>query len=599
MKMTKTLLLSLLLAAVGAAQVAAAQAPQMPVPQPPKTLLDTTYQRPAGREIKLHNGDDLQDALDSAKPGDTIVLDADATFIGNFRLTPKTGDGWIYIETAGIDQVAPPGQRVAPNTAAHMAKIESKNSDSAISAEPGAGHYRLVGLEITPASGAPRVYSLVNVDFVTSWVDGKVRTLAKEVAPQLAPSDDFPHDITVDRCYIHGSDTQDVRQGVVANGIAVAVIDSHISDIHDSTMDSQGILAYRTSGPLKIVDNFISATTENILFGGAGGPVNPYVPSDVEIRGNWLYKPLSWIPLTTGGKGKWAVKNNLEFKSAQRVVVSGNIMENDWQSAQMGTSVLLTPRVAQDQGGPHTVVDDIDIENNVIKNVNGGFTLTEFDDNVKDGTWHAETRRIRIANNLVLLREEKAPAGYRPIGIALGPTLQDVVFQHNTVQMMGKAPCYTSVWFNADQAWKWPPPQSYTSNIWILDNVLCRQPTGDWGAQGTEGLMNYMGSPRPLEPRFSGNVMLLVSDDFSHSFPPRNNVTSKINYVDASAGNFQLASPKWSQTTDGKLAGIDAASVQTATNSDAAGKIAAPPVAAPAPPTQGAAAPPPPDSHRP
>ncbi len=593
MTKTKTLLLSLLLGVLGAVQFAAAQAPEMPVPQPPKTLLDTTYQRPAGREIKVHNGDDLQAVLDGAKPGDTILLDADATFIGNFRLMPKTGDGWIYIESAGIDQVAQPGQRVGRSSAAHMAKIESKNSDSAISAQPGASHYRLVGLEIMPADGAPRIYSLVNVDFVTSWVDGKVRTLAKEVAPGLAPADDFPHDITVDRCYIHGSDTQDARQGVVANGINVAVIDSHISDIHDSTMDSQGILAYRTPGPLKIVDNFISATTENILFGGAGGPVNPYVPGDVEIRGNWLYKPLSWIPVTTAGRGKWSVKNNLEFKSAQRVVVSGNIMENDWQSAQLGTSVLLTPRVAQDQGGPHTVVNDIDIENNVIKNVNGGFTLTEFDDNVRDGTWHAETRRIRIANNLILLRDEKAPAGYRPIGFALGPLMEDVVLQHNTVQMIGKAPCYTSVWFNADQAWKWPPPQSYTSNVWILDNVLCRQPTGDWGAQGKDGLTNYMGSPQPLDPRFSGNVMLLTSDDTSHSFPPKNNVASKINYVDASAGNFELASPKWSQTTDGKIAGIDAMSVQTATNSDAAGKIVSLPAA---PPPQTTPAPPPPDS---
>lgn len=592
--MNKILMLSLLLGAVYAGELAKAQTTQMPVPEPPRTFLDTAYHRPGGHEIKIHDGDDLQSAIDTAHPGDAIVLDAGATFTGNFMLPPKAGDGWIYIETSGLDSLPPAGQRIPIAATSHMAKIQTRNSLPAIWLLPGAANYRFTGLEITPAAGAPRVYQLVNIDYLTSEVEAQFHNFAKNFAPGLFKRDAFPKNITIDRCYIHGSDTQDVRQGVVANGVGVAVVDSYISDIHDATLDSQGILAYRTPGPIKIVNNFISATTENILFGGGGGPTNPYVPGDIEIRGNWLYKPVSWIPLTTGGKGKWAVKNNLEFKSAQRVVVSGNIMENDWQSAQMGTSVLLTPRVAQDQGGPHTVVDDIDIENNVIKNVNGGFALTEFDDNVKDGTWHAETKRIKIANNLILLREESDPAGYRPIGFALGPTLEDVVFQHNTVQMMRKAPCYTSFWFNTDQAWKWPPPRSYTSNIWILDNVLCRQPTGDWGGQGTEGLTNYMGSPRPLDERFTGNVMLLGSDDSGHSFPPKNNVASKINYVDAAAGNFQLASPKWLQTTDGKIAGIDAASLQTATNSDAAGKIVSQPVS---PPPQGGTAQP--DSHRP
>jgi hypothetical protein len=67
--------------------------------------------------------------------------------------------------------------------------------------------------------------------------------------------------------------------------------------------------------------------------------------------------------------------------------------------------------------------------------------------------------------------------------------------------------------------------------------------------------------------------MLLGSSDAPQSFPPKNDVTSKVNYVDPAAGNFQLASPKWLQTTDGKIAGIDYASLSEATKSDAAGKI--------------------------
>ena len=117
-----------------------------------------------------------------------------------------------------------------------------------------------LGLEITPAKGAPRAYQLVYIDFNASRAEAKLHSLALRLAPGLVPADQFPKNIIIDRCYIHGSDTQDVREGVAANGISVAVVDSYISDIHDSTMDSQAIIAYRTPGPIKIVNNLLSAT---------------------------------------------------------------------------------------------------------------------------------------------------------------------------------------------------------------------------------------------------------------------------------------------------------------------------------------------------
>ena len=228
---------------------AMAQDLQRPVPEPPKAYVETAYQRRSGATIHVRKGEDLQGALDRAKPGDTVAVEAGATFTGNFDLTPKTGKGWIYVQSSAIDKIAPSDQRTSPADAPNMPKIQTPNSTSAITVLPGAANYRLVGLEITPATGAPRVYQLVNIDFITSRVAAKVRDMVQGVAPSIVKDTEFPQNITIDRCYIHGSDTQDVRQGVVANGTSVAVINSYISDIHDSTMDSQGILAYRTTGP--------------------------------------------------------------------------------------------------------------------------------------------------------------------------------------------------------------------------------------------------------------------------------------------------------------------------------------------------------------
>ena len=63
--------------------------------------------------------------------------------------------------------------------------------------------------------------------------------------------------ITIDRCYIHGSATKDIREAVTANGSNFAVVDSYISDIHQSTNDSQAIAEYWSPGPIKIVNNFL------------------------------------------------------------------------------------------------------------------------------------------------------------------------------------------------------------------------------------------------------------------------------------------------------------------------------------------------------
>src|SRR5205807_5782910 len=61
-------------------------------------------------------------------------------------------------------------------------------------------------------------------------------------------------------------------------------------------------------------------------------------PSDLELRGNYIYKPVAWRTQS------WSVKNILELKNAQRVVIDGNVLEHHWPAAQAGFSVLFTPR---------------------------------------------------------------------------------------------------------------------------------------------------------------------------------------------------------------------------------------------------------------
>src|SRR5215475_6376530 len=58
-------------------------------PEPPRVFLDTTYVPPTGKTINVDAGGDVQAAIDQAQPGDVIMLQAGATFTGNFRLPTR------------------------------------------------------------------------------------------------------------------------------------------------------------------------------------------------------------------------------------------------------------------------------------------------------------------------------------------------------------------------------------------------------------------------------------------------------------------------------------------------------------------------------
>jgi hypothetical protein len=528
---------------------------QMPVPTLPQVYIDTTFNLPTGTTWSAHTATDFTNALTSSNPGDVIVLDAGTTYSGNFTLPAKANPNqqWIYIVSSALGNLRSPGWRVGPSDAPNMPKIVTPNTASAIAAGPGANYYRLVGLEIATAS----TYgcNLTHRPKLNCW-SWNLIYLDAPIGQVL------PDSITVDRCYMHGSPTQDVGEGVYGNATKLAVIDSYISDIHLTTNDSQAILSMVTPGPIKIVNNTLSATTENIMIGGGGGPNNPYVPSDVEIRKNWLYKPIVWSSngVTTPPTPQWSAKNLLEFKSAQRVLVDSNTLENSWASGgQGGTAVLFTVRSSA--SGNLAVVDDITFTNNVLKNVGAGFATLTSDYNCGTPSYPlctnpGESKRIRVANNLILFRQPNSVGGVRNTGIAISPGLSDYVLQHNTFVPAPGTDCWNSVYFDVANGTPWPPPQSITHNIWLLDNAFCRQPSGDFGGQGTVGINNYMGDPAPVDPRYLGNVMYVPSDNQVQQWPLHNFATTvPFNYV--SQHDHQLVTPNWMDTSDGTEAGVD------------------------------------------
>jgi hypothetical protein len=225
------------------------------------------------------------------------------------------------------------------------------------------------------------------------------------------------------------------RRGLALNTGEAAVIDSYLADFKEVGADSQAIAVWNGTGPFKIENNYLEGAGENLLFGGVDPSILNLVPSDIEIRGNHVAKPRSWKVGDPSYAGThWSVKNLLELKNARRVLIEGNLFENNWLDGQVGFAILFTVR---NQGGtaPWSAVQDISFTSNTVQHTASGVNILGV-----DTTWPAGsqlTARIWIHNNL--FDDVNGPAwgggDGRLFQVLAGPV--DVVIDHNTGMQTG------------------------------------------------------------------------------------------------------------------------------------------------------------------
>jgi hypothetical protein len=381
-------------------------------PELPRAEVDVTEPRVTGRTIHVAAGGRLQDALDAARPGDRITLEAGGTFEGPFRLPKKDGDGWIVIASSGLNRL-PADTRVSPSNAGDMPKLVA-SSRAVIVADPGAHHYRFAGVEITPSRDS----------FIHNLV---------ELGADESSLNRVPHHVVFDRSYIHGDPRKGGRRGIALNGREVAVIHSHLSDFKEVGADSQAIAGWNGPGPIRIENNYLEAAGENIMFGGADPAIQGLVPSDIVVRRNHLAKPLRWkIDHPTYEGTPWAVKNLFELKNARRVLVEWNLLEHNWPHAQNGFAILFTVR-NQDGAAPWSVVEDVTFQNNAVRRVAAGVNVLGRDDNHKS----RQTARISIQNNLFTEVGGEWGGNGRLFQLLSGTS--DVSIRHNTAAQSGGA----------------------------------------------------------------------------------------------------------------------------------------------------------------
>jgi hypothetical protein len=394
-----------------------------------------------------------------------------------------------------------------------------------LSTEEGAAYYRLIGLEITATPEATLVYSLVTL----GHGGAEQNTLAKQ-----------PHHLVLDRLYVHGTPTLPLQRCIGLNSATTAIVDSWISECHMRGFDTQAIAGWNGTGPYKIENNYLEAAGENLLFGGADPAIPDAVPADIEIRRNHLYKPVAW-------QGVWSVKNLFELKLGQRVLVEGNVLENNWSDGQDGFAIVW--KSANETGGaPWAITSDVTFRYNLVRNSPGGINLAG-DPGLYPGR---PATRFHIAHNVFEQIGTFAGTRNERLFQLLSHSvperqLADVVLEHNTA--LHNTAGGQSIMFDGGPIHR----------LAVRNNIFTRGEYGVFGggsSEGTYSLTRY--APGAV---FTGNVLVAAP---SALYPAGNAFPSTlggVGFLNPAAGDYRLAT---SSQYPGK--GADAAAVATATS---------------------------------
>ena len=324
-------------------------------------------------------GADLQAALNAAQPGDVLVLQAGARYVGSFRLPGKAAGPVITIRSSATL----PDRRITSQDANLLPTLASAVV-SAVLDGTGAANWRLDGIRFESVSNG----------------QGDVILLQDSI------------NIFLDRILIAaGANGQ--KRGIRGNGRQITLTRSYIANIWRIGQDSQAFCAWDGAGPYTLTNNFLEAASENVMFGGADSLSADRVPSDILIEGNNFTKRLEWK-----GQGK-VVKNLLELKSARRLTIRRNMFERNWTDAQTGYGILFKA-VNQDGGAPWSVLEDVLFEQNLVLDTENGFNILGNDYAHPSG----RATRITIKNNLLM-----TPG----VAFQVGGEIGDLAIDHNTI----------------------------------------------------------------------------------------------------------------------------------------------------------------------
>ena len=132
-------------------------------------------------------------------------------------------------------------------------------------------------------------------------------------------------------------------------------------------------------------------------------------------------------PAGLRGARRDGCRNLFELKNARRVLVEGNLFENNWVMDSPATPSCSRPR-GEGGAAPWATIEDVTFRYNIIRNSSAVFNLLARDDGGASGTM----RRVRIADNLIYAID-RAEWGGNGTFMQIGEGPSEITVEHNTI----------------------------------------------------------------------------------------------------------------------------------------------------------------------
>ena len=397
-------------------------------------------------------GDNLQAALNAAVPGDVIVLDAGAQFVGNFVLPAKSGDTPIVLRSAFSSELPPDRERIRTDHAPRLARIRSSNTGAALRTAAAAHHWELRYLEF--AANHDGYGDILQIG------DGSAaqKTLAS-----------VPHHIVLSHLYIHGDRLVGQKRCVALNAAHVTIRDSYIADCKGVGMDTQAIGGWNGPGPYTIENNYLEGAGENVLFGGADPAIPGLVADGIVVRDNLISRPFAWRDpiistpqaVTAAGEsggllpagtyayrivarrpvGQGTVGRSTASVEAVAAVGAGGAVRVTWDAVPDATDYLVYGRTAASQLMFWTVTTPSFVDTGAGGELGAVPTTSGTVWSVKNLFELKNARNVLVEGNILQNHWQQAQAGYAIVltprnsgGTCTWCVVEGVTFEYNIVR---------------------------------------------------------------------------------------------------------------------------------------------------------------------
>jgi hypothetical protein len=268
------------------------------------------------------------------------------------------------------------------------------------------------------------------------------------------------------------------------------------------------------------------------------------------------------------------VKNFVELKNAQRVLIDGNIMDDTWGGfSQVGFAILLSPKnPGSTSPCPICQVTDVTIRYDSISHVGAGLQIANALSDYGNAAFDGERYSIHdIVIDDINGVTYDGPSEFAEVLVSAGaPVLQNVTINHVTAFPS------STMFVVGDMV----AVSTQMKNFFFTNSIVNAGTYPVWSSGG--GSTNCAYYDKPLTTfnacfspySFASNAVVASTSSFPPSlwpsgnfFPASASAVQFVNYNNGNGGNYQLmsTSPYHNAGTDGLDLGADIAAINSAT----------------------------------